>query len=48
MKWWEEDPKAVEAVEYLLEIGFNSEEFLHAEMEASGDGEQDEDSEVST
>lgn len=37
--WWMKDPKAIEAVEYLLGIGFNSEDMLHADIEASGDGE---------
>ena len=42
MKTWKDDPKAVECVEYLLDIGMNSEEFALADIEASGDGEPDE------
>jgi hypothetical protein len=32
---WRSDPKAVEAVEYLLSIGMNSDEFLLADIEES-------------
>jgi hypothetical protein len=32
---WQENPKAVEAVEYLLSIGFNAEDFLAADANAS-------------
>lgn len=39
MSTWKNDPKAVEAVEYLLGIGFNADDFLQADAESSGDGE---------
>ncbi len=34
---WRFDPKAVEAVDYLLSIGFNSDDFFMADAEAAGD-----------
>jgi hypothetical protein len=37
---WRKDPKAVEAVEYLLSIGFNADDFMAADIEASGEGER--------
>lgn len=41
-KWWENDPKAVEAVEYLQEIGFNADELAEYDAE-QGFSEPDED-----
>lgn len=40
--WWKKDPKAVEAVEYLLEIGFNADDLLQADAEESGDCDEEE------
>jgi hypothetical protein len=40
--WWMNDPKAVEAVEHLLSIGMNAEEFAYADAVESGDGEPSE------
>jgi plasmid maintenance system antidote protein VapI len=36
---WKGDSKAVEAVEYLLSLGMNSDEFAQADAEESGDVE---------
>jgi Ran GTPase-activating protein (RanGAP) involved in mRNA processing and transport len=41
MRNWKDDPKAVEAVEYLLGIGMNADEFLQADIEESSDLESD-------
>jgi len=39
LDWWRNNPKAVEALEYLLSIGMNSDEFAMADAHESGDVE---------